>query len=247
MLHRKLRPAWKKILPNYQIREWTEKDIGALQKNVYLQQALAAEKWAFVSDVVRLYALYTEGGIYLDTDVEVLRSFDDFRNHEFFIGAEKNGNFESIGTAVIGAAPKNPIIKSMLDTYKTATFIRDDGMYDYTPNTVRLVDILLKHGAPKVYTNDKVILINDNSKIYPVSYFCQRSPHSYCVHHFNFSWKPEWKRKDKWSFKFLGNRYTFSKITFHKPNVTIRVPNNETEVFRLKYHTSRMLVIFKNK
>lgn len=237
--------TWEKILPDYQIREWSEKDLEPLRKNLYLQQALAAGKWAFVSDVVRLYALYTEGGIYLDTDVEVLRSFNDFLDHDFFIGSEKNNNFKSIGTAVIGAAPKNPIIKSMLNVYETSAFIRDDGLFDYTPNTVRLVDVLLQNGASEVYTDDKIISVNDSSKIYPVSYFCQRTPQSYCVHHFNFSWKPEWKRKDKWSFKLLGHRYTLSKITLRKPGAENFVPNNETVVFRLKYSLLRMFVLIK--
>ena len=70
--------TWKKILPDYKFRKWSEKDLDKLGNNIYIKQAYSAKKYAFVSDVFRLYALYTEGGIYLDTDVEVRKSFNQF-------------------------------------------------------------------------------------------------------------------------------------------------------------------------
>ncbi len=237
--------TWNNILPDYQVREWTEKDLEPLRENIYLQEALAAGKWAFVSDVVRLYALYAEGGVYLDTDVEVRRRFDDFLDHDFFIGAERHGNFKSVGTAVIGAAKGNPLVKAMLAEYDKAKFVLDNGAFDYTPNTIRLVDVLLRAGAPKVYTEDEIISLNANSKIYPVSYFCQSSPQGYCVHHFNFSWKPEQKRKNKWHFHWRGHRYVIAKVTLRTPAASVPIYNNETEIFRLRYFPLRMLVLIR--
>lgn len=67
--------SWKKVLPDYEIREWSEKDLFRFSDNRYVRQAYEAKKWAFVSDVFRLFALYKEGGIYLDTDVEVRKTF----------------------------------------------------------------------------------------------------------------------------------------------------------------------------
>ena len=99
--------TWKKILPDYTIKEWSDKDLDLFEDNPYVMEAFKAKKWAFVSDVFRLYALYSEGGVYLDTDVEIRKSFDEFLDLDFFIGAEKNKSFESIGTAVIGSNKNN--------------------------------------------------------------------------------------------------------------------------------------------
>lgn len=134
--------SWKKVLPDYEIREWSEKDLFRFSDNRYVRQAYEAKKWAFVSDVFRLFALYKEGGIYLDTDVEVRKTFSPLLEGDFFIGSEKHGRFESIGTAVIGAAAGN----------------------------------------------ERIIEIDNKSRIYPDWYFCVDTPDSFCVHHFQASW-----------------------------------------------------------
>ena len=114
--------TWKDVLKDYEFREWSEKDLDKLSDNIYVKEAYNAKKWAFVSDVFRLYALYTEGGIYLDTDVEVKKSFDDLLNLDFFIGSEKGKKSFNLGTAVIGASKNNQIIKDMLAHIKIAVF-----------------------------------------------------------------------------------------------------------------------------
>ena len=89
---------WKAVLPDYEIREWNESnfDVSAWP---YAQQALGAGKFAFVSDVARLYALYTHGGIYLDTDVEVRRSFDELLDGGTVLGFEE-GNYVATSTII---------------------------------------------------------------------------------------------------------------------------------------------------
>ena len=109
-LHGKL----EKVLPDYEIREWSEKDLFRFSDNRYVRQAYEAKKWAFVSDVFRLFALYKEGGIYLDTDVEVRKTFSPLLEGDFFIGSEKHGRFESIGTAGLGALGGVGGIKGMV-------------------------------------------------------------------------------------------------------------------------------------
>ena len=91
--------SWKKYLPDYEIKEWSEKDLEKVD-NAYVKEAYQTKKWAFVSDYFRLYALYHEGGIYFDTDVEVKKSFNEFLNLSFFIG--------SINLIVFGVVSNEP-------------------------------------------------------------------------------------------------------------------------------------------
>ncbi|MBO5039350.1 MAG: hypothetical protein J6C85_07870 [Alphaproteobacteria bacterium] len=187
--------SWKKFFPDYEIREWSEKDLYLFFDNAYVMEAYKAKKWAFVSDVFRLYALFCEGGIYLDTDVEIRRPFDAFLKHDFFIGSEKHGAFESIGTAVIGAVKGNVIIKEMLKLYQDIHFVKNDGTYDLLVNTLRLVPVLRQFGAGKVYSDNEIIKITDKAFIYPTGYFCVDNQESFAVHHFEASWEERYKRK----------------------------------------------------
>ncbi|MCT0090508.1 glycosyltransferase, partial [Proteus mirabilis] len=74
--------TWKKYLPDYQIIEWNNESIKEI-KNNYMEEAIKNKKWAFASDYIRLHALYNEGGIYLDTDIEVTNSFNEFLELDF--------------------------------------------------------------------------------------------------------------------------------------------------------------------
>ncbi|MCD4600035.1 hypothetical protein LOS11_18560 [Proteus mirabilis] len=106
----------------------------------YLSEAYSNEKWAFVSDVIRLYALYINGGIYLDTDVEVIDSFDEFLTLDFFSCHEYHeGNCWPITSAVMGACKENHIIKDLLELYMTLRFETKEGL-DLTANTQRITE-----------------------------------------------------------------------------------------------------------
>ena len=100
--------SWKKAMPDYTIIEWNESN-SDITANKYISEAYSANKWAFVSDYIRLRVLFEYGGIYLDTDVETLKSFDAFLNNEAFTGFESN---DSIITAVIGAEKKQCVFKN---------------------------------------------------------------------------------------------------------------------------------------
>ena len=92
------------------------------------------------------------------------------------------------GTAVIGAAAGNGIIKDMLSVYENLDFIPKNRIPDLTPNTVRLVPVFQKYGIVNVYSNERIIEIDNKSRIYPDWYFCVDTPDSFCVHHFQASW-----------------------------------------------------------
>lgn len=100
-------------------------------------------KFAFVSDYVRLYALYNEGGVYLDTDVEVLKDFTQLWNCENVIGYEGD---EKISTAVIASIPNSKWIENLLNKYNDRSFIRHDGTLDMTTNVSFISDSLRKGG-----------------------------------------------------------------------------------------------------
>ena len=105
--------SWNKYLKGYQFMEWNETtfDVGC---NNYVQQAYLSQKYAFVSDYVRLHALYCYGGIYMDTDVEVLKPLDRFILHDSFWGFEDE---KHIATSIMGAVKENAIVKEFLGYY----------------------------------------------------------------------------------------------------------------------------------
>ncbi len=139
--------GWRKKLPDYEIKEWNEENFD-ININNYVQEAYDKGKYAFVSDYVRLFALYNYGGIYLDTDVEVLKNFDKMLNLNAFIGFEDR---ELLSTATIGSK-KNNIFKA-----KEITNVR------------QVTNLLLLHGLSQ--NNKKQSLYNDNITIFPIEYF----------------------------------------------------------------------------
>ena len=208
--------SWKKYLPDYEIKEWSEKDLEKVD-NAYVKEAYQAKKWAFVSDYFRLYALYHEGGIYFDTDVEVKKSFNEFLNLSFFIGSEKFGKSKHIGSAVIGAEKNSPVIQKMLSVYNDIHFIKKDGSFDTTPNTIRLIDPLKQCGFKEVYTDTTPICLDDKNIIYPITYFSQEDEKSYAVHHFAGSWHDPFILKDKCEFHLFGKNILIYRFKINKP------------------------------
>ena len=87
--------TWRQVMPHYKIKLWNTSNFDIGSAPAYVQQACAQRKWAFAADYIRMWALYTEGGIYLDSDVRVLKPFDDMLGHNFFSSMEKR-NFHCI-------------------------------------------------------------------------------------------------------------------------------------------------------
>ena len=193
--------SWKRILPDYQIVEWNEDNFN-LDSYPYAREAYEHRKYAFVADVVRLYALYTVGGIYMDTDVEVLKSFDDFLHHNAFSGYET----DKVTTGIMASEKGGEWVKHNLDYYEGRHFVLEDGSLDMTVNVVTIYRYMLELGFR-----------SDNSfqdfpgliTIYPRDYFCPKSyydgivrltDNTVVIHHFEGSWH-SWK--DKFQYRFL--------------------------------------------
>ena len=118
--------SWKKHLPSYEIILWDTKRFN-IHEVPWVEQAFNTKKYAFAADYIRLYALYHHGGIYLDSDVEILKSLDNFLELPYFVGAETSGTIEA---AILGAEKGCDWIKCCLDYYEGRNFIREDGSYD---------------------------------------------------------------------------------------------------------------------
>lgn len=201
--------SWKKYLPDYEIKEWNEDNFD-LDMFPFTREAYDNRKFAFVTDVVRLYALYKEGGIYMDTDVEVLKSLDRFLVHNAFSGFENN-NY--VPTGIMASEKSSMWAKENLDYYKGRHFVKPDGSFDTTTNVIIITNYMLSKGlAPNNKYQDFPGLVT----MYPNDYFCPKShgtgkinltKNSYTIHHFSGSWKPWYAKMELNICKFLGIRY----------------------------------------
>lgn len=182
--------SWKKHLPDYKIKEWNE-DSFDVHCNRYVSEAYQSKKYAFVSDYARLYALFREGGIYMDTDVEVLSSFDPFLHHHAFACFENSGYVQ---TGVMAAGKDSVWMKEWLGLYDCRTFILPDGSVDVTTNTEVLYGYML---SKRLIFNNTFQEIDNLATIYPSDYFCPKdhgtglihlTRNTVCIHHFAGSW-----------------------------------------------------------
>ncbi|MCQ2740442.1 MAG: glycosyl transferase [bacterium] len=188
--------SWQRAMPDYKIMCWNESNFD-ISMYPYAQEALEAKKYAFVSDVVRLYALYTVGGVYMDTDVETLKSFDPFLQHEFVSGFETE---TYVHTGMMAARAGHPWVKELLDQYITRRFTID-GRYNQLTNTQVITAYMVTKGL--VRNNEYQVLssVGDGGTIsatfYPSKFFCPKdyttgvihlTPETVCIHHFAGTW-----------------------------------------------------------
>ena len=183
--------SWRTYCPDYKIQCWNEQN-APIEDNLYAQQAYAAKKWAFVSDYVRVKCLVAYGGIYLDTDVELLKPLDSFLLHQGFLGYESE---RRIGTSLMAAQPQHPLMLALMQDYENRTFVASDGTYDYTTNVEVVTKLLVDKGLSQ---NNKRQDIADLS-IYPFDFFSPKSldtgkisitDNTCTIHHFCASWMP---------------------------------------------------------
>lgn len=190
--------TWRKYCPDYEIIEWNESNFDVNQ-NSYCQEAYVAKKWAFVTDFVRLKVLYDHGGIYMDSDVEVCKSLDDFRQYNWFSGFE---SVDRIQTGTMGSCLNSSVIKLLLDDYNDRHFIKEDGSYDTTTNVEVITKILSKEYD--IQLNNTQQTFGDNNVLFPFDYLCAKdlmdgkiknTNNTYTIHHFAGSWLTPWQIK----------------------------------------------------
>lgn len=190
---RRCMDSWHKYLPDYEFVEWTE-DSFDIDSYPFAREAYDKGKFAFVADVARLHALYTQGGIYLDTDVELFGSFDPFLCHQAFTGFERG---RDITTGVIGAEKGNAWIRELLGLYDGKHFVQEDGTLDLSTNVRLITDYMVhSHGfVPEDSFQEPDGLVT----IYPGEFFSpldpltrkvRKTPKTVAVHHYMASWEP---------------------------------------------------------
>lgn len=159
--------SWRRNCPDYSIVEWNESNYD-INKHQYVKEAYEAKKWAFVSDFARLDIIYNNGGVYLDTDVEVIRPIDEMLANDCFLAAETTG-FVATGLG-FGAVKNNAIIKKLLDEYENAHFRLSSGQYDtMIPCPKRNTEPLSRMGYKY---SEKDIWTAEGVTVFPPEYFC---------------------------------------------------------------------------
>ena len=201
--------SWKKYNPDYEIKIWNEDNFD-INSNTYVKEAYQSRKFAFVTDYVRLKVLYEHGGIYMDTDVEVLRSLDDFLKYPAFSGFEGPNR---IPTGTMGAEPNNKWIKLLLDYYDDRHFILPDGSLDLTTNVKTITDITSTNYPIRL---DNTLQEFEDFVMFPFDYLCAKdlvdgkiktSKNTYTIHHFAGSWTSPRKKIVKWMISVFGYRF----------------------------------------
>lgn len=180
--------SWKKYCPDYEIKEWNEKNFD-VNATAYTREAFEARKWAFITDYVRLYALDRYGGIYMDTDVEVIKPLDPFLELCGFSGFELP---DRIPTGLMAAEKGQPLIAEFLALYDEKHFIRN-GAADLTTN----VEIMTACAKGKGLALNGSLQVLDGFTFFPQEYFCPKNnrtlelaitDNTVTIHHFNGSW-----------------------------------------------------------
>ncbi len=197
--------SWKEHCPDYEIIEWNE-DSFDINSVPYVKEAYENRKWAFVTDYVRLYALYNQGGIYMDTDVEVLKPLDVFLSEEAFSGFESE---TAVPTGIMASEPGQKAISDLLHDYDDRHFVNEKGEMDLSTNVEAITRYFVENGMKM--NNEKQTV--NGFTMYPYDYFCPKNSrtlkieiteNSYTIHHFAGTWVENETKFRKKIKKLLG-------------------------------------------
>ena len=198
--------SWKKFCPEYKIVCINEENFD-INQNKYAREAYDAGMWAFASDYARLKVLYDEGGIYLDTDVELIKPLDDLIGENGYMGFDENG---MISTGLGFACEKgNELVKALLGDYADISFIRPDGTYDLTPCPDRNTQTLAELGMD-INNKDQIFMgirMLPEDYLCPMKYYTGRkhiTKNTYSIHHFCASWTSPAAKRTTFIKRIIG-------------------------------------------
>jgi len=191
--------SWHKYMPDWEYKLWNEENFDVNTVS-YTKEAYEARKFAFVSDYVRLWALYNEGGLYLDVDFEVFKSFDNLMGWNAFAGYEGSKHLP-VMMGVVASRPNGNWVKEQLDAYENRHFIRLDGSLDLTTNVRFISNRMRQNGFEQNGIEQDYLDLH----VFPVDYFCPRQTtgeyfrthNTYCESIGTSSWAEQggWKAK----------------------------------------------------
>ena len=198
--------SWKKYCPEYEIKRWDETNFDVHCCD-YVHEAYEARMWAFVSDYARFKILYENGGVYFDTDVELIKPIDDIITKGAFMGLEESGKAQAANAGLgLAANAGLGLVKEILNSYHNSHFKKDKSGW-YETVVTRVTNIILKHGD--IYL-DRITEIAGIT-IYPPEYFCPLSyytgemnitKNSRSIHHYMASWvTPEERKMENKGFR----------------------------------------------
>jgi hypothetical protein len=241
--------GWKEIMPDYEIIHWNANNFD-VSKYKWVEQAVKNKKWAFAADFIRLWAVYNYGGIYLDADVEVVKSFDAFSHLPYFLGTEhiiiRLPDVPEMST--FGAEPETAWVKDCLDYYKNRDFVKENGELDVTvlPLICRKIFKekygILKISAIEDFDRDKKEIL-----LFTSDFFCPKSftdkltitHNTHSIHHFASAWRPA-KEKQKMQ-TYLKYKNRFVKFKSWKFFLSVTHPFIALELFFRKSLVKKMI------
>lgn len=226
--------SWKKHCPGYEIKEWNESNYD-FTSNIYMKQAYENKKWGFVPDYARLDIVYKHGGIYFDTDVELVKNIDHLLDQKAFFGFENTGNGEyyvNCGHG-FGAEAGHEVIRDLRDRYDDAGFINKDGSLNMLPSPHYTTESLMKYGLIRKDQDQKI----QDFMVFASDVFCpknfktgqiKKTSRTVSIHHFTASWLDEKVKKEIqhnrnvyriWG-KDLGYRILIAESVLEKYSIT---------------------------
>lgn len=233
--------SWKKYCPDYEIRRWDESNFD-LNCCRYVQEAYAAKKWAFVSDVARFRILYEYGGIYLDTDVEIIRPLDGILAQGGFMASESNCCDVATGLG-IAAPPQLPLYSEIISQYERSGFFQENNAENLTTVVKRVTQILEGHGLEHKNTVQRIAGII----IYPKDFFCPKdlntgkieiTPNTYAIHHYDASW---WSEEQKAYWKLVTRFSKYFSVNVAKRMAKVATIAHSKGVWQLVLECRRVL------
>ncbi|MCG8591177.1 MAG: glycosyl transferase [Proteobacteria bacterium] len=193
--------SWNRHCPGYELREWNETNSPVHLP--YVRSALEHGRWANASNLVRLHAVHEHGGLYFDTDVEVVKSFDDLLTEQCFFGWQHNGHKEPVNNAVFGAVPRHPFIKELCDAVQArfdgteqaylsspwilSELLKEKGLRPRLQKTLR--SRFRKYGKAEI----NGVTLYPNEYFYPYAWYEELTadritPNTHCIHYWAKSW-----------------------------------------------------------
>lgn len=184
--------TWKRILPDFQVKHWTYQDAKAIGCR-FINEALEARKQAFAADAVRFYAIYNEGGIYMDSDIFILKRFDHLIPEHGFVTFQEN-EMTQLQAAFFMGEKGNAFCKEVFEYYNSTPFLNPDGTYNTIISPITMYDVAKRRGY---LPEDKEQHLPDDIIIYPAHYVIPRhkyptTPDTFAEHRIFGSWR---KRK----------------------------------------------------